>query len=29
MDMAFGRSIQGEFHPEAETVIMLGVLLDL
>ena len=29
MDMAFGRSIQGEFHPEAETVIMLGLLIEL
>lgn len=29
MDIAFGRSIQGEFHREAETVVMLGMLLDL
>ncbi len=29
MDIAFGRSIQGEFHPEAETVIMAGLLIEL
>ncbi len=29
MDMAFGRSIQGEFYREAETVIMMGMLIEL
>lgn len=29
LDVVFGPSIQGEFHPEDETVVMLGLLLEL
>ena len=29
LDVVFGPSIQGEFHREDETVVMLGVLLEL
>ncbi len=29
MDMAFGRSMQGEFHHDPETVVMLGMLIEL
>ncbi len=29
MDMAFGRSIQGEFHREPETVIMAGMFFEM
>ncbi len=29
MDMAFGRSMQGEFHHDAETVVMLGLLFEM